>query len=161
MIILIMGVSGSGKTQIAQLLAQSLHWEFQDADDFHPPSNIEKMSRGIPLNDADRMPWLEALKQLIQGWLISDHHYILACSALKEAYRQFLWCDPKLMRLVYLKGSFELIETRLNQRQFHFMQSNLLQSQFEALQEPREGLYVDAGQPPEVIVDVIQRYLGL
>jgi gluconokinase len=113
MIILVMGVSGSGKTTIGQKLAESLQYDFQDADDFHPPQNIDKMRQNLPLTDQDRQPWLQTLKDSIQQWLHQERHVILACSALKQGYREQLWVNPEQMQLVYLKGSFELIEERL------------------------------------------------
>ncbi|MBH8565548.1 gluconokinase [Nostoc sp. CENA67] len=161
MIILVMGVSGSGKTTIGQLLAASLHWEFQDADSFHSPENIEKMRHGIPLNDLDRMPWLLALQQAIQNWLQENKNVVLACSALKASYREFLLVDSDGIKLVYLKGSFELIQQRLQQRQSHFMTEKLLNSQFDTLEEPENALIVDVSQPPELIVEDIKTVLGI
>lgn len=161
MIILLMGITGSGKSTIGKLLAEGLHWEFSDADAFHSPANIEKMSRGIPLDDADRAPWLQLLQRAIDPWLQEEKNVVLACSALKATYRQILCCNPSQMRLVYLKGSFELLESRLTQRQDHFMEINLLQSQFDILEEPEEGIQVDIAQPPEVIVQQIRLSLKL
>jgi gluconokinase len=149
MIILVMGVSGSGKTTIGQKLAESLQYEFQDADDFHPPQNIDKMRHNLPLTDQDRQPWLQTLRDSIQQWLHQDRHVVLACSALKQAYRKQLWVEPETMQLVYLKGSFELIEDRLKQRDHHFMKAGLLHSQFEDLEEPQTGIKVDISQPVE------------
>lgn len=155
MIVIVMGVSGSGKSTIGQLLAASLNWNFSDADDFHPPANIEKMSRGIPLNDADRKPWIERMQRAIDAWLEGDTNAVLACSALKASYRQSLLRDKQRMRLVYLKGSFELISHRLRSRQNHYMKADLLQSQFDTLEEPEEAIFADASQPPEEIVRMI------
>ena len=161
MIVLVMGVAGSGKTTIAKMLADSLSWEFSDADSFHPPANVEKMSQGIPLEDADRAPWLQALQATIERWLREKKNVVLACSALKAAYRERLCCDKSRMQLVYLKGSFELLQSRLAQRSDHFMKQNLLQSQFDILEEPAEGIYVDILLPPKVIVQQIRVNLGL
>lgn len=161
MIVLVMGVAGSGKTTIAKMLAETLDWKFSDADSFHPPANIEKMSQGIPLDDADRAPWLQAIRSAIEGWLEEERNVALACSALKAAYRQYLGCDQPQVRLVYLKGSFELLQSRLAQRPDHFMKQNLLQSQFDILEEPAEGIYVEASQPPELIVQQIRTNLRL
>ncbi|MBD1935266.1 MULTISPECIES: gluconokinase [Cyanophyceae] len=161
MIIIVMGVSGSGKSTVAELLAKELNWDFSDADSFHSPTNIEKMSQGVPLTDADRMPWLQAMQQAIDQWLQKDKNVVLACSALKESYRQALWRDPEQMELVYLKGSFEAIAQRLGLRQNHFMTKKLLQSQFDTLEEPQKGITVDVSGSPDAIVQQIQRHLGV
>ncbi|MBV9387149.1 MAG: gluconokinase [Chroococcidiopsidaceae cyanobacterium CP_BM_ER_R8_30] len=161
MIILVIGVSGSGKTTVGELLAQSLGWEFRDADEFHPKANIEKMSHGIPLNDADRMPWLQAMQSAIDRCLQEEQNMVLTCSALKEAYRQMLLRDKERVRLVYLKGSFELIKQRLEHRPHHYMKVDMLQSQFDTLEEPQEALTVDITQPPEAIVQQIRASLGI
>lgn len=161
MIILVMGVSGSGKSSIGQLLADSLHWGFSDADAFHSPESIEKMRYGIPLNDLDRMPWLLALQQAIQQWLQENKNMVLACSALKASYRQVLVLDEERVIVVYLKGSFELIQKRLQQRHGHFMGEKLLKSQFDALEEPSGAITVDVAEPPEVIVQKIRVSLGI
>lgn len=160
MIILVIGVSGSGKTTIGQMLADSLHWEFRDADTFHSPENIEKMRRGIPLSDADRMPWLKDLQTAIAQWLQDDTNVVLACSALKASYRQFLSLDNSCIKVVYLKGSFDLIQQRLQKRQNHFMSKKLLQSQFDTLEEPDNAICVDVSEPPEVIVNFLRIYFG-
>jgi len=161
MIVIVMGVTGTGKTTVGKRLAEALKWDFSDADSFHPQANLEKMRRGIPLDEGDRMPWLMALQQAIDGWLQSDKNVVLACSALKAAYRQALWRDAKQMQLVYLKGSFEQIAQRLQERQHHFMNKNLLQSQFAILEEPdpNESIWVDIAQPLEAIVQQIVRRL--
>ncbi|MGB3532764.1 MAG: gluconokinase [Microcoleaceae cyanobacterium] len=155
MIILVIGVSGSGKTTVGEKLAEALQYEFQDADDFHPPQNIEKMRQNIPLNDRDRQPWLQALNNAIQKWINLDKNVILACSALKTEYRKQLLVDADNIRLIYLQGSFELIENRLKQRSDHYMKADLLQSQFEALEEPQTGIKIDIAQPIEEIIQKI------
>jgi gluconokinase len=160
MIIIVMGVSGSGKTTIAQMLADSLHFRFQDADDFHPQSNIEKMRHGIPLDDADRVPWLQLLHDAIALWLQNNDNVVLACSALKASYRQMLVFDANIKQ-VYLKGSFELIQKRLQQRQNHFMSAKLLKSQFDSLQEPCDAIIVDVSQSPQAIVNDIREKLAI
>ncbi len=160
MIVVVMGVSGSGKSTVGKLLAASLKWEFSDADAFHSLANIEKMSQGIPLNDADRMPWLEKLQSAIAQWLLADKNVVLACSALKSSYRQMLWQNSEQMRLVYIKSSVELIQKRLQQRQNHFMAIDLLKSQFDTLEEPKNALTLDANQPASVIVEQIRVSLG-
>ncbi len=161
MIILVVGVSGSGKTTVGELLAKSLNWEFSDADQFHPKTNIEKMSHGIPLNDADRQPWLEAMQRAIDSWLQDDKNMVLACSALKASYRQMLLRDRQRMRLVYLKGSFEQIKQRMEHRPHHYMKVDLLRSQFDILEEPHEGIIVDISLSPEEIVQQIRVSLAI
>jgi gluconokinase len=161
MIILVMGVSGSGKSTVGKLLADSLHWEFADADSFHSPENVEKMRHGIPLNDLDRMPWLLALQQAITQWLQENKNAVLACSALKANYRQFLVPDEERVKLVYLKGSFDLIQQRLHLRLGHFMSEQLLKSQFDTLEEPFDAVIVDVSDSPEVIVQRIRESLAI
>jgi gluconokinase len=161
MIIIVMGVAGSGKTTVALLLAEQLSWTFRDSDEFHPPANIEKMSGGTPLNDADRLLWLAAMRAAIEAWLRENTNAVITCSCLKADYRKTLLVDPTRMRFVYLKGSFELIEARLRQRPNHFMKVNLLQSQFEILEEPRDAIVVDVSDPPEVIVQKIRKALNI
>lgn len=155
MIILVMGVSGSGKTTIGKMLAEKLQWQFQDADDFHPPANIAKMKQGIPLTDEDRNPWLEAMQQAILQWSETGKDTVLACSALKKSYREQLCYCKDQVSLVYLKASYDLIKQRLKNRKDHFMNKNLLKSQFETLEEPVQGIHVDIENPPEVVVSQI------
>lgn len=161
MIVVVMGVSGSGKSTIGKLLAASLNWEFSDADAFHSVANVEKMSHSIPLSDEDRMPWLHQLQSAIAQWLQEDKNVVLACSALKSSYRQILWQDSQRMRLVYIKSSFALLQQRLQQRQSHFMSQNLLQSQFDALEEPEDSIEVDAVQSATASVTQIRENLGI
>ncbi|MEG3845775.1 gluconokinase [Microcoleus sp. herbarium19] len=162
MIAIVMGVSGSGKTTVGKLLAQSLNWEFSDADDFHPPANIEKMSLGIPLEDADRLPWLGQLQATIDWWLLENKNAVLACSALKTSYREMLCRDPQRLKIVYLKGDFELFAARLKTRENHYMKADLLSSQLGTLEEPEDAIIIDASQPVDVIVrQIIQRIPGL
>ncbi|MBD2353167.1 gluconokinase [Tolypothrix sp. FACHB-123] len=156
MIIIIMGVAGSGKTTVGKLLAESLGWKFSDADAFHSPENVDKMRRGIPLSEADRKPWLEDLQTAIKQWLQENTNVVLACSALKDSYRQFLVVDSDGIQLVYLKGTYDLIQNRLQERQNHYMTEILLQSQFESLEEPLNSLYIDVSQPPQAIVQNIR-----
>lgn len=157
-LILLMGVSGSGKSTVGKALAHQLGWDFYDADDFHPPENIAKMADGIPLTDEDRAPWLAALHELISSCLKEDHSAVLACSALKERYRQQLLEDNPGVLIVYLKGSFHLIRSRMTSRSNHYMKSSMLQSQFEALEEPRQALVVDASLPvEEVVVQILEK----
>ncbi|MBW4676180.1 MAG: gluconokinase [Desmonostoc geniculatum HA4340-LM1] len=161
MIIIMMGVSGAGKTTIGKLLADSLNWEFSDADAFHSPENVEKMRCGIPLTEADRTPWLQDLQAAIKNWLQENKNMVLACSALKESYRQFLVVDRERIKLVYLKGSYELIQQRLQERHNHYMTEKLLDSQFNTLEEPSDTLYIDVIETPQVIVQDIRTALGI
>jgi gluconokinase len=152
---IIMGVSGCGKTSVGKLLAARLGWDFYDADDFHPPENIAKMAAGHPLNDEDRAPWLVALREMISSNLAQKRSGVLACSALKERYRQTLLAGNQGTQIIYLKGSFEVIQTRLAARAGHYMKPELLQSQFDALEEPAHALTVDIMLPIDIVVDVI------
>jgi len=161
MIILVMGVSGSGKTTIGKLLADSLNWEFSDADDFQSPENVEKMQHGIPLTEADRTPWLHDLQTALKWWLHENRNVVLACSALKNSYRQLLLIDSDRIKLVYLKGSYSLIQKRLQERINHYMPAKLLESQFDALEEPLDALIVGIEQPPQMIVQTIRSTLNL
>jgi gluconokinase len=149
-----MGVSGSGKTTIGSMLSHELGWAFFDADDFHPLANREKMSQGIPLTDEDRSEWLKALQEMIRKNLKEGVSCVLACSALKQRYRDQLTVDKKV-RFVYLHGMYDQIETRMKRRQDHYMPVQLLKSQFEALEEPQDAITVDISLAPEEIVNII------
>jgi gluconokinase len=161
MIIIVMGVSGSGKTTIGKLLADSLGWEFSDADSFHSLENVDKMQRGFPLTEADRMPWLQDLQTAIKHWLQENKNVVLACSALKDSYRQFLVSDSDRIKLVYLKGPYELIQMRLQERSNHYMSEKLLNSQFDTLEEPLDAISMDVAQPPQIIVQNIKTALKI
>ncbi|HEX5839112.1 MAG TPA: gluconokinase [Anaerolineales bacterium] len=150
-----MGVSGSGKSTLGPALALELGWDFYDADDFHPAANIAKMASGVPLTDADREPWLDSLNQKLVATLEVNRHPILACSALREKYRQRLFQNVDGMAILYLRGSYETIRTRLAAREGHFMKETLLQSQFEALEEPPDALILDVSMPVHVMLDTI------
>ncbi|HZP46364.1 MAG TPA: gluconokinase [Candidatus Binataceae bacterium] len=157
MVILLMGVAGSGKTTIGKMLAARLGWPFHDADDLHSEANRAKMHRGIPLTDDDRRPWLEAVRRLIAQHVAPEHNAVIACSALKQAYRALLVTDPAV-KLVYLKGSYETIAGRLSRRRGHFFNAALLDSQFAALEEPRHAIVEDIDRDPAAIVaDIISR----
>jgi gluconokinase len=160
MIILLMGVTGAGKTTIGRLLACQLHWDFVDADQFHSPANVEKMRKGIALTDSDREPWIEAIRQAMLMWIEERKDVVLACSALKRKYRERLQIGP-VVTLVYLRGSYDLIFSRLQERHGHFATTTLLASQFADLEEPTDALIVDAAGSPEEIVANIGRALAL
>jgi gluconokinase len=151
-IVVLMGVAGSGKTTIGQRLAADLGWVFCDGDDFHPPNNIAKLSRGQPLTDADRVPWLAAIRRQIEDCLAGDGNAVIACSALKESYRRMLRVDPHRVQFVHLTGDPALIEQRLRQRKDHFVKPNLLASQIATLEAPEGVLTVDiAAEPAEIV----------
>lgn len=149
---IIMGVSGSGKSSVGKALADSLGWDFYDADDFHPAENVAKMASGTPLNDDDRVPWLARLHDLIHACLAEKRPGVLACSALKERYRQVLLSGNSGVQIVYLKGSYDLIWERMSKRPGHYMKAHMLQSQFEALEEPQNALVVDVALPVNEII---------
>ena len=150
-----MGVSGTGKSTIGKLLSNRTGWNFIDADDYHPPANLDKMNRGIALTDSDRLPWLEQLQQLIARTLSQNKSAILACSALKSKYRQILCGNSDEVVFVYLAGDYDCIQARIQQRHGHFMNPNLLRSQFETLEEPEDALVIDVRMTPEQIVEEI------
>ena len=155
MILVLIGPMGCGKTTIGTLLAEKLHWKFEDGDDFHPAANVEKMKSGMPLNDEDRLPWLIILHDRIQNALTEKRHLVLACSALKTEYRNRLGIDQQSVLSVYLKGSPELLQERINLRTHRYMSKKLLDSQLNALEEPVGGLKIDISPSPERIVDTI------
>ena len=161
MVLVLMGPMGCGKTAIGKMLAKKLGWPFHDADDFHPNENDEKMRAGIALTDEDRKLWLEKLRANIQGWLKHRQSTILACSALKQAYRDILGVNQSTVRTVYLKGSYELLRKRIEERQHPYMDKNLLRSQLDTLEEPKDGLTVDISATPEIIVGTIIKSLKL
>jgi len=140
---IVMGVSGCGKSSVGKALADSLGWDSYDADDFHPPENVVKMANGIPLDDSDRAPWLTSLHDMISSNLKADKPGVLACSALKERYRQQLLDGNEGVQIVYLKGSYDLIWSRMSARKDHYMKPHMLKSQFEALEEPLDSLVMD------------------
>ena len=151
MIVIVMGVAGSGKTTIGTLLAKALGCPFLEGDSLHPPTNIEKMSHGIPLTDADRAPWLAAIRDCIVAAQERGQCLVVASSALKQQYRDFLARGTNIT-WVYLKGSPELITSRIQHRREHYMKAGMLPSQFADLEEPRDALVVDICPPPQVIV---------
>lgn len=151
MIVVVMGVSGSGKSTIGGLLAGRLGWRFLDADQHHPPENVAKMSAGTPLTDEDRWPWLQKLN----GLLRQEADAVLACSALKEAYRQRLLAGIEPSRIVYLRGPIDLIAARMKRRHHRFMPASLLRSQFETLEPPAQAIEIDVAAAPEGCVEQI------
>jgi len=160
-IIVVMGVSGSGKTTVGRRLAEHLGFDFCDADDLHPARNVEKMRQGIPLSDEDRADWLRDLRNHIDAKRSRGEPMVLACSALKETYRLTLGIEGSRTALVYLRATPELVERRLRERKGHFMAPSMVPSQFAALEEPSDAVVVDADQTPEAIVLRIERELGL
>ncbi len=160
MIVIVMGVVGAGKTTVGKLLASELGWQFADADDFHPASNVEKISHGIPLTDEDREPWLDRLRGAILQWIANGQSAVLACSALKRSYRLALQAAPEV-RFVFLNGSAALIAQRLHARQGHFAGEAILASQLADLEEPDDAVKVEISGTPQQIVDQIRKALGL
>ena len=164
LVIVVMGVSGSGKSTIGQDLADRLQAAYLEGDALHPASNVDKMSHGIPLTDADRRPWLLAIADVIDGWLAEHRSGVVACSALKRAYRDILIGRRRGVALVYLEGSHDLIAQRMAARHGHFMPTALLDSQFATLEPPREDetpITVSVEGPPEQIVETIVQQLGV
>jgi gluconokinase len=152
---LIMGVSGSGKTTLGKALAQKLGWDFFDADDFHPPGNIAKMTAGIPLSDSDRAPWLASVHDQLLSTQKARHHPVLACSALKDKYRAQLLEGLDGIAIIYLKGSHDLIFSRISIREGHYMKPEMLRSQFDVLEEPKDAVVLDVGMSLEEMIDTI------
>jgi gluconokinase len=171
LVIVLMGVSGAGKTTVGQMLAAQLGWDFADGDDYHPRDNVEKMRNGIPLTDADRAPWLESLRNAIAGWVAAGKNTVLACSALKEAYRAYLYVSREV-QFVYLKVSSQQLHKRLRERSGHFMTEKMLDSQLAALEEPKNDelnnldakkpvITINAdGLPEQVIAEIRKTLIG-
>ena len=160
MIVIVMGVVGAGKTTVGSMLAAELGWQFADADDFHPPANVQKIRSGTALTDADRAPWLELLRKAVAGWSAANTNVVLACSALKSSYREKLKVGLEV-RFVYLKGSVALIAERLHERHGHFAGQSILASQMADLEEPQSAIVADIRQTPSQIVASIRKQLGL
>lgn len=161
MVLILIGPMGCGKTTIGKMLAEKLGRPFYDGDDFHPRENVIKMRAGIPLNDEDRETWLGTLHGYIQQWLGEGRDAILACSALKQSYRNTLGVDQDKVRTVYLKGSYELLRKRIEGRNHPYMNKDLLRSQMETLEEPRDGLIMDISPSPEILVETIRQKLAI
>ena len=160
MVVVVMGVSGAGKTTVGQLLALQLGWEYADADDFHSAANVEKMRSGIPLSDEDRVPWLATLRGMIVAWTKARKNAVLACSALTRAYREILNAGSEV-QFVYLKGTAQLLRQRLHLRVGHFMTARMLDSQLGILEEPDHAVVVEVDRSPDEIVAEIRAKLRL
>jgi carbohydrate kinase (thermoresistant glucokinase family) len=158
-VVVLMGVSGSGKTVVGERLAKALGGRFVEGDDYHPPANVAKMRSGVPLDDADRQPWLETLALEIGAWLDAGEPVVLACSALKQRYRDVLQAGRPGVRFVFLKGDEALIRNRLEDRRGHYMPASLLKSQFAALEAPGDAVTVGIEGTPDAIVAEIRRAL--
>ncbi|APW60152.1 gluconokinase [Paludisphaera borealis] len=161
MIIVLMGVTGTGKTTVGRVLAADLGWTFRDGDDYHPAANIDKMRRGVPLNDDDRAPWLAALGRLIDETVARGENLVLACSALKHRYQEYLRHNLAAVHYVELWGPPELIQKRLASRTGHFMSPTLLSSQFAILEPPADAILVEVSGTPQEIASEIRRKLGV
>jgi gluconokinase len=160
MIIMLIGVTGSGKSTVGRLLAAQLGWQFCEGDDFHPAANLAKMTRGVPLDDEDRKPWLQAIQRVIRDAVEKRENVVIACSALKESYRSMLQVEGEVI-FVYLKADSALIQQRLKKRTGHFMNPVLIRSQFDTLEEPNQALQIDAALTPAEIVLVIRDQLAI
>lgn len=160
MIILVMGTTGAGKTTVGELIAQKLGWDFLDADDFHPPANIEKMKHGIPLTDADRVPWLANIHGRLKQLSVEGNNSVLACSALKQSYRDTLAAGLDF-RIVYLRGTYEQMRKHILARHGHFAGESILAGQFADLEEPIDALTLDVVGTPERLADQAIAGLGL
>lgn len=159
--LLLMGVTASGKSTVGRLLAERLGWTFHDGDDYHPAANVDKMSKGIPLTDDDRLPWLDALNAIMRRHEQEGTHAIVASSALKQTYRERLARGLQPPVVVFLKGDPEMLQARLDARTDHFMPRTMLPSQLAALEEPHGAVVVDAGLSPETIAALVIERLGL
>lgn len=158
-IVILMGVTGAGKSTVGRYLSQELGWSFIEGDDYHPPANIQKMAQGQPLDDADRIEWLDQLAMLIGQLSDQDQPAVMTCSTLKRSYRSQLRAAGRGVHFVYLRGERDLLWQRLSDRQNHFMPASLLDSQFATLEEPRRALTINVDQPVTTIVKEIQRWL--
>lgn len=158
--LVVCGVSGAGKSTVGRLLARRLGWDFLDADDFHPPGNVQKMRRGEPLTDRDRGPWLDTLRRMIDRRVREGRPAVLACSALKASYRNRIGIDQRRVVSVFLAGSRDLIAARIARREHAFMPASLLDSQFDSLEPPSGGVRVPVDTEPEEVVERVLAALG-
>jgi gluconokinase len=157
MIFIVMGVSGSGKTTVGKTVSSQFGWKFYEGDEYHPAKNMEKMKNGIPLNDKDRLPWLLCLKKIIEEALENKENIIISCSALKEAYRKILKINNDV-KFIYLKGSYDLVKKRMEERGSHFFKPAMLKSQLDDLEEPKDVIEIDiSGSKDSVVKDVITK----
>ena len=161
MLIIITGVSGVGKTTIGKLLSENMGWAFYEGDDYHSNVNLAKMKNRTPLTDEDRWPWLDALRTKISEIVLREENAILSCSALKESYRMHLRSGLRDIVLVYLQADYQLIRNRISERVGHFMNADLLASQYSDLEEPRNAIIVDAALEPMAIISYLKRALSL
>ncbi len=160
-VVVLMGVSGSGKTTVGRGFAEATGWTFEEGDRWHPPANVEKMRRGEPLDDDDRRPWLDALAKAIGEWIADDRPTILACSALKQAYRERLSGGRTEVAFAYLKGTQDLVGSRVAARRHEYMPSTLLPSQFAALEEPTGAIVLDIYKAPAELVRTLREAVGV
>ena len=161
MVIVVMGVAGSGKSTVGALIAEALGAEFAEGDRFHPASNIAKMSSGQPLTDDDRLPWLQAMADAVQTWRGGDRPTVLACSALKQSYRDLLARGSRDVRFVFLRATRDQVSERMAGRKGHFMPTSLIGSQFAALEEPRDAIALEVGgSPAEIAAEALRRLAG-
>lgn len=160
-LLLVAGVSGSGKSTIGSMVASQLGWEFHDGDSFHPPENVEKMRSGTPLNDTERVPWLAAMRAAIEACLRDGRGAVFACSALKESYRSALCDGLDGIGLVFLHGDYELIRARMEARKGHYMAAGMLESQFALIEWPKGALEIDVRVTPDEAVQTIRAHFGL
>jgi carbohydrate kinase (thermoresistant glucokinase family) len=160
-VVVLMGVSGSGKTTVGRGFAKATGWVFEEGDRWHPPANVEKMRNGQPLNDDDRRPWLDALAEAIGGWIAGNRPTILACSALKQSYRERLSGGRPEVAFAYLKGTQALVGSRVASRRHEYMPSTLLPSQFATLEEPRDAIVLDIGRSPAELIRMLRDAVGV
>jgi carbohydrate kinase (thermoresistant glucokinase family) len=161
MVVVVMGVAGSGKSTIGALIAEALGAEFAEGDRFHPASNIAKMSSGQPLTDDDRLPWLQAMADAIETWRHGDHPTVLACSALRQSYRDLLARGSRDVRFVFLRATRDQVSQRMAGRKGHFMPTSLIGSQFATLEEPHDAIALDvAGAPGDIAAEALRRLAG-